>query len=218
VPDRFNLYVWLAVAALLVLLIDDLRSRPLGGSPILSVGVCAIALASVLPSLTPSEVLRAPAVVSRAASFRAILPRAKTVLITPAADGQFAMYAQAEAAFAYKIPDGGVFVPTAQGPSYGMRHGPLLYALAALAGQASTKSGRTPTDNLCLAQLARGTALTQRCRAHYQHALRALAIDAVIVTNVGSPRASRRYSAFFGALLGPGITTNGARVFTVPAT
>jgi hypothetical protein len=216
VPDRFNLYLWLAVAALLVLLIDDLRVRPLRGSPTLSVGVCAIALVSILPSLTPSEVLRAPAVVSRAPSFRAILPSAKTVLITPAADGQFAMYAQAEADFAYKIPDGGVFVPTAQGPSYGMRHGPLLYALATLADQASTKSGRTPTDTLCITQLARGTALTKRCRVHYQHALRALAIDAVVVTNVGSPRASRRYSAFFSALLGPGTTTSGARVFTVP--
>ena len=215
VPDRFNLYIWLAAAALLVLLIDDLRSRPLRGSAALSVAVCAAALISVLPTLTPSEAVSAPSVAANAATFRQILPTAKTVLITPAADGQFAMYAQVEADFAYKIPDGAVFVPTAQGPSYGMRHGPLLYALAALAGAVSTQSGRTPTDRLCLAQLAHGNELDQTCRSHYRHALQALRVNAVIVSRIGSARARRRYNWFFGALLGPAKATAGASVFVV---
>jgi hypothetical protein len=215
IPDRFNLYVWLAAAALLVLLIDDLRSRPLRGSRALSVAVCALALISILPTPTPSEVLGAPSVVANAATFQRILPTAKTVLITPAADGQFAMYAQAEADFAYKIPDGAVFVPTPQGPSYGMRHGPLLYALAALAGTVSTQSGRTSTDRLCLAQLAHGNKLSQLCRSHYRHALQALRVDAVIVSGIGSATARRRYNWFFGALLGPARAVTGASVFVV---
>jgi len=162
-----------AVAALLVLLIDDLRTRPPLGRPVLGLAVCGIALVPILPALTPSEVVKVPAVVGNATAFHRVLPRAKIVLITPTGDGQFAMYAQAKTGFAYSIPAGGVFVPSSDGPSYGMRHGPLLYALATLGGHASTQAGRTPMDSLCLEQLSRGARVGGACRSLYLRALRA---------------------------------------------
>ncbi len=217
VPDRFNLFIWLAAGVLLALLIDDLRARPLLGSRALSVGVCVIALASVVPTLAPSELLQAPPVIASAAGFRRALPTARTVLITPATNGQFAMYAQVQADFAYRIPDGGVFVPNAHGPSYGMREGPLLYALAALGGHPSTLAGRTATDTVCLGQIARAVTLSDSCRSRYLHALRALEIGAVLTTDLGSPAERDGDRWFFGSLLGAGRSVGGATVYTVPA-
>jgi hypothetical protein len=215
VPDRFNLFIWLAAALLLVLLIDDLRVRPLLGRPALGMMVCAIALVPILPNLAPSEVVGVPPVIGSAVAFRQLLPTARTVLITPAANGQFAMYAQAQADYAYSVPEGGVFVPSAHGASYGMRQGPLLYALAALGGHVSTQAGRTQTDVECLKQLLRATMLNETCRTHYLDALRALKTDAVIVSDHGSPSERANYRWFFRALLGPGIAAKGARVFVV---
>lgn len=231
VPDRFNLFVWLAVAVLLALLIDELRARPLLGSRLSSVAVCAVALVSIAPELVPSEVPVVPSLIASARSFRAALPAARTVLITPAANGQLAMYAQAQAGFAYSIPDGGVFVPSAQGASYGMRHGPLLYALAALADRASTRAGRTPMDALCLGRIAGGAGtgtgsagrvaggatLGQACTAYYLRALHALRVDAVVVCDLGSPRELRRNRRFFQSLLGAGTAVPGATVYAVGA-
>ncbi len=229
VPDRFNIFIWLAVAVLLALLIDDLRSRPLLGSRLVSVAVCTVALVSIVPGLVPSEVPRAPSLIASARSFRAALPAARTVLITPAANGQLAMYAQAHAGFAYSIPDGGVFVPSPQGASYGMRHGPLLYALAALADRASTRAGRTPMDALCLARIARGLGRIARglgriargatlgpaCGSYYVRALHALRVDAVIVCDLGSPGELRRNRWFFESLLGAGRAAPGATIYAV---
>jgi hypothetical protein len=218
VPDRFNLFVWLAVAVLMALLIDELRARPLLGSRALSVAVCAIPLLTIVPNLSPSELVQAPPAIASAAGFRRALPGpgARTVLITPVSDGQFAMYAQVQAHFAYRIPDGGVFVPSPQGASYGLRHGPLLYALAALGDHPSTLAGRTATDALCLGQIARATTLSDTCRSHYLHALRLLGVDAVVATDLGSRDERERDSWFFESLLGAGRVTGGATVYTVP--
>jgi hypothetical protein len=213
VPDRFNLFIWLAVAALLVLLIDDLRARPPSGYPALGAIACVLALVPVLPALAPTEVVKVPAVIGDATAFRRILPRARTVLITPTGNGQLAMYAQAKAGFAYSTPVGGVFVPSPDGPSYGMRHGPLLYALASLGGRASTRAGRTPTDSLCLEQLASREMLNRDCRSHYLHALRALRVDAVIVSDLGS-RSAARYARFFTSLLGSPRRTENTFVYS----
>jgi uncharacterized protein YjhX (UPF0386 family) len=106
-------------------------------------------------------------------------------------------------------------VPSDRGASYGMRQGPLLYALAALGGHVSTQAGRTQTDVECLKQLARAATLSQTCRMHYLDALRSLKTDAVIVSDHGSPSERANYSRFFRALLGPGIAAKGARVFVV---
>jgi hypothetical protein len=227
VPDRFNLFVWLAVAVLVALLIDELRARPLLGSRALSATVCAIALISIVPNLAPSELVRAPPAIASAAGFRRALsgtgtgtgpnPGARTVLIAPVSDGQLAMYAQVQADFAYRIPDGGVFVPSSQGASYGMRHGPLLYALAALGDRPSTLAGRTPTDAMCLSQIARATTLSETCRSHYLHALRLLGVEAVIATDLGSPGERAHDRWFFESLLGAGRVSGGATVYLVPA-
>jgi hypothetical protein len=228
VPDRFNLFVWLAVAVLVALLIDELRARPLLGSRALSVAVCAIPLLTIVPNLSPSELVRAPPAISSAAGFRRALsgtgtgtgpgshPGARTVLIAPVSDGQLAMYAQVQADFAYRIPDGGVFVPSPQGASYGLRHGPLLYALAALGDHPSTLAGRTATDALCLGQIARATTLSGACRSHYLHALRLLDVYAVIATDLGSPVERGHDTWFFESLLGAGRETEGATVYIVP--
>ncbi|MEA2314583.1 MAG: hypothetical protein QOI03_1275 [Solirubrobacteraceae bacterium] len=214
VPSRFNLYVWLAVGALLALLIDDLRCRPLLGRKSLGWAVCAIALIPAVPALTPSRVLNVPAAVGSASEFRALAPGARTVLITPFLNGQFAMYAQARAGFAYRIPDGSVFVPGSGGPAYGLRHGPILYALAALDGVASTRAGRTRADSLCVRRLTRRDTLSTQCRSLYLVALRALRVDAVVVCDYGPRWRVRRYLAFFTALLGASRRTVNASVFS----
>ncbi|HTD58476.1 MAG TPA: hypothetical protein VK672_06230 [Solirubrobacteraceae bacterium] len=201
VPDRFNLFVWFAVAALLVLLMDDLRARPPFGRPLWGMAACVFALVPILPALTQSEVVKVPAVVGSASAFHRALPRAKTVLIVPSGDGQLAMYAQAKAGFAYSIPVGGVFVPSPDGPSYGMRQGPLLYALAVLEGRSSTQAGRTPTDSLCLGRLSRRARVGGVCRSLYLQALHVLHVDAVVVCALGS-RSAARYTGFFTSLLG----------------
>jgi hypothetical protein len=213
VPDRFNLFVWLAAAALLVLLIDDLRARPPFGRPALGMAVCALALLPVIPALIPSEAVSVPAVVGSATAFHRALPAVKTVLITPPGNGQFAMYAQAQAGFAYRIPAGGVFVPGLTGPSYGMRTGPLLYALAALGGHLSTRAGRTPLDSLCLGLLSHGARVSGVCRSLYLRALHALHVDAVVCSL--RSRSSVRYAGFFSSLLGPPRKVEQALVFRV---
>jgi hypothetical protein len=214
-PDRFNLYIWLAAAALLVLLIDDLRVRPPLRSRALGVASFAGALIRALPALTPSEVVTVPPVLARPAVFPRLVPNAATVLIAPSTDGQVGMYAQARSGFAYSIPDGGVFVPNADGVSYGMRQGPLLYALAQLGGQPSTQSGRTPEDARCLTALAHDPAVGGGCRSHYRAALGALRIGAVVVLVSGAHSGDDRYVRFFASLLGPPKATAGATVFVV---
>jgi len=215
VPDRFNLYIWLAAAALLVLLIDDLRVRPPLRSRALGVASFAVALVAALPALTPSEVVTVPPVLARPAAFPRLVPSAATVLVAPSTDGQLGMYAQARSGFAYSIPDGGVFVANADGVSYGMRQGPLLYALAQLGGQPSTQSGRTPEDARCLTALARDPAVDGGCRSHYRAALDALAITSVVVLVSGAHSGDDRYVRFFASLLGAPKATAGAAVFVV---
>lgn len=215
VPDRFNLFVWFAIAALLVLAIDDLRARPPLRSRLLGMSVCGFALLAIVPGLIPSELVKTPPVVANAAVMRRMAPHAQVVLITPAGNGQFAMYAQAKAGFAYRIPDGGVFVPDVGGPSYGMRHGPLLYALALLGGYASTRAGRTRADLLCLHTLARNAALGRGCRLRYLQALQTLHVDTVIVCHMGSRSAVRRYDRFFASLLGSPKESADAEVYMV---
>jgi hypothetical protein len=218
VPDRFNLYVWLAAGALIALLLDDLRRRPPLGSRALAVAVIAVGLVPALPTLTPSEVVRLPSVLTSAPLLHRYAPAARTVLVLPSSAGQLGMFAQAKAGFAYTLPDGGVFVPGAGGPSYGMREGPLLYALAAVGGYASTSAGRTPTDTACLRELGGGVGrLGPRCRAHYRNALRALGVGVVVVCERGSPAAVARYARFFAALLGPPRSSAGAEVFVAEA-
>jgi hypothetical protein len=214
VPDRFSLYIWLAIAALVVLLIDDLRRRPPLGHGYVGYAILGIALLPLLPNLTPSEVVRAPPVLGSASALHRVAPGAKTVLITPFTNGQFSMYAQAESGFAFDIPDGGVFVPEPGGPSYGMRQGPLLYALAALGGRASTLAGRTHADAACLEGLARRNPVEGACRSLYLSALRALRIDVVIVTNRGGGASVSRYTRFFTSLLGVPVQTRDAVVFS----
>lgn len=215
VPDRFNLFVWFAIAALLVMAIDDLRARPPLRSPLLGLTACGVALLPIIPALIPSELVRTPPVVGEAAVMRRMAPHARVVLITPAGNGQFAMYAQAEAGFAYGIPDGGVFVPDVGGPSYGMRHGPLLYALALLGGYASTQAGRTRADLLCLDKIERSEALGRGCRLRYLRALQTLHVDAVIVCHIGSRNTVRRYDRFFASLLGSPTESTDAEVYVV---
>jgi hypothetical protein len=216
VPDRFNLFVWAAVAGLIVLLIDDLRARPVLGRRSAGLAACALALVPIVPALTPAELVRVPPVLASAAAFHRVLPQARSVLVVPAGDGQYAMFAQQQAGFAYRIPDGGVFVPSASGPAYGMRHGPLLYALAALERRPSTQAGRNRADAVCLRQIAAGTAPSGSCRPRYLHALRALRLDAVIVRTLATPSVARRCERFFGALLGSSRRSEGAAVFRVP--
>lgn len=215
VPDRFNLFVWFAIAALLVMAIDDLRAQPPLRSRLLGMAACGFALLPIVPTLIPSELVNTPPVVGDAAVMRTIAPSARIALITPAGNGQFAMYAQAKAGFAYGIPDGGVFVPDVGGPSYGMRHGPLLYALALLGGYASTQAGRMRADSLCLGKLDRGEALGRGCRLRYLQALQALHVDVVIVCHVGSRYAVRRYNRFFASLLGSPTESREAEVYVV---
>jgi hypothetical protein len=212
VPDRFNLFVWLAVAALLVALLDDLRLRPLFGRPAFGMAACGLALLPALPLPTPSELVAVPRVIGNASAFRNSLPNAATVLITPVANGQFAMYAQAQADFAYSVPVGGVFVPSPDGPAYGMRHGPLLYALAALGGQISTHAGRSASDSRCLKQLHDRERLNGDCRSYYLHALRELRVDSIIVTNLRA-RSAKRFGRFFVELLGPPREVDNTLIF-----
>ncbi len=215
VPDRFNLFIWAAAAVLIVLLIDDLRARPAFGRRSAGIAVCAIALLPVVPALTPSELVRVPPALGSAAAFQRVLPHAHDVLIVPAGDGQYAMLAQQKAGFAYRIPNGGVFVPSPNGPAYGMRHGPLLYALAALERKPSTQAGRTHADRVCLEQIAADTGPSRGCRSYYRHALRALQLDAVIVRTRAAPSVARRCERFFAALLGPPRPSEGAAVYVV---
>ena len=216
VPSRFNLYIWLAVGWLLALLIDDLRRRPVLGRRSLGWAICVIALVPALPALTPSGVLNVPAAVGNASELHALAPGARSVLITPFLNGQFAMYAQARAGFAYRIPDGSVFVPGPGGPEYGLRHGPILYALAALDGVASTRAGRTRADSRCVGRLIRGDALSTQCKSLYLVALRALRVDAVVVCDYGPRSRVRRYLEFFTSLLGASRRTLHASVFRAP--
>lgn len=218
VPDRFNLYIWLAAAGLVVLLIDDLRRRPLLGHRYLGWIACAIALIPALPALPPSKPISVPAVIGNANVFRRYAPGATTALITPFSNGQFAMYAQAQSGFAYKIPVGGVFVPDTDGTAYGMRHGPLLYALAELGGNASTHAGRTHTDTVCLRTLTLEQPLDAKCRTHYLHALRTLKVNVVIVTDNGRSSTTDRYAQFFTSLLGPHTTVADAKVYNIHMT
>jgi hypothetical protein len=211
VPDRFNLFVWLAAAALLVLLVEDLRASAAPRRRAWGVAVCLLALVPALPALSPSRTVAVPPVLANARELQRLAPGARTVLVVPAGNGQLAMYAQAQAGFAYRIPDGGVFVPNPAGPSYGMREGPLLYALAALAGRPATRAGRTATDSLCLARIAR---LDERCRRHYLGALKALRVDTVVVC-APSSRSVTRETAFFTALLGRPVAGGGGLVFRV---
>lgn len=176
-----------------------------------------MSLIAVFPTLTPSEVVRVPPVVGSSAGLRRLVPQATTALIAPWSEGHLAMYAQAQSGFAYDIPDGGVYVPNRAGVSYGMRQGPVLYALSALGGQVSTRAGRTHEDARCLAQLAHRN-LTLGCREHYRDALRALHVDVVVVLDRDASSAVRRYVRFFGTLLGPSIRTSSARLFWVTAT
>jgi hypothetical protein len=218
VPSRFNLYIWLAVGAIVAMLIDDLRQRPALGRRAVGWAVCGLALVPVLPALTPSGRLSVPPVIGDASAFRAAAPHARTVLITPFLSGQFAMYAQARSGFAYSIPDGSVFVPGPTGTAYGMRHGPLLYALAALDGTPSTRAGRTRADSVCVARLLRDQSLLgASCRSLYLTALRALHVDAVVVSDYGQRRRVRRYLRFFRFLLGPPRETRAASVFSAGA-
>jgi hypothetical protein len=217
VPDRFNLYLWLAAAGLLVLAIDEFRVRPPLGRRALGVTAVGVALVAIVPTLTRSGVVKVPAVVGSSSALRRLVPDARTVLIVPWSDGHVSMYAQARSGFAYDIPDGGVYVPNRDGASYGMHQGPLLYALSALAGQASTQTGRTPEDQRCLAELARRSEPSAGCAAHYRGALRALDINAVVVLDRDGGSEVRRYLSFFGALLAPPVSTSGARVFRVTA-
>jgi hypothetical protein len=218
IPSRFNLFTWLACGALAVLLIDDLRGRPLLGRRGLGLVLCGVALIPVIPTLTPSEVVRIPAALANARVLRKLAPYARTVLIVPSANGQLGMYAQARADFAYDIPDGGVFVPSPDGPSYGMRHGPLLYALARLGGHASTRAGRTRLDTLCLKRIVIGPALDGTCAERYRRALQVLHVDAVVVSTLGSRSLAVRYTHFFAALLGAPQATEGAAVFVASPT
>lgn len=204
VPDRFNLFIWLAAAVLFVLLIDDLRARPFRGRPALGLAICAVALVPVVPSLAPSETTVLPRVIGNASVFRHRLPGVRIVLITPVNNGQLAMYAEAESDFAYRIAEGGVFVPNADGPSYGMRHGPLLSAMSTLSGYVAPYVGQTRTAEACLAE-GDATELNRTCRSYYLRALRALKIDAVIVSNLGSASAKAHYRWFFRSLLGPSV-------------
>jgi hypothetical protein len=217
VPDRFNLYVWLAAAALLALAIDEFVVRPPLGSRLLAVVVVGAALVAILPAPTPTEVVKTPAVLTSEVVLRRYVPPGSTVLIEPSTDGQVGMYAQARSGFAYRIPDGGVFVPNDDGVSYGMRQGPLLYAVAALGGVASTRAGRTSEDARCLAALARNPAPRGGCRAHYRAAIAVLRINAVVVLDSSGRSEVDRYTRFFAALLGPPARTPGARVFVVRA-
>jgi hypothetical protein len=215
VPDRFNLYVWLAAAALLALAIDEFVVRPPLGSRLLAVVVVGAALVAILPAPTPTEVVKTPPVLTSAVVLRRYVPPGSTVLIEPSTDGQVGMYAQARSGFAYRIPDGGVFVPNDDGVSYGMRQGPLLYAVAALGGVASTRAGRTSEDARCLAALASDPAPRGGCRAHYRDAIAVLGVNAVVVLDRGGRSEVGRYTRFFAALLGPPARASGARVFVV---
>ncbi len=215
VPDRFNLYLWLAVAALLALLIDDLKARPPFGRRALGWALCTIALLPIIPHLAPSERVTVPPVIGSPGRLSRTDPAAHTILIAPYNDGQLAMYAQAESGFSYRVPEGGLFVPGHGGPSYGMREGPLLYALAALAGRRSTRAGRTPTDRLCLGLLARNAPLESRCTTHYRNALRALGVNAVVLLEEAPPLSLHRNMTFFNTLLGPPLKGRDALVFTV---
>ncbi|MDT5280545.1 MAG: hypothetical protein QOJ20_1740, partial [Mycobacterium sp.] len=106
------------------------------------------------------------------------------------------------------------FVPGSGGPAYGLRHGPILYALAALDGVASTRAGRTRADSLCVRRLTRRDTLSTQCRSLYLVALRALRVDAVVVCDYGPRWRVRRYLAFFTALLGASRRTVNASVFS----
>jgi hypothetical protein len=212
VPSRFNLFIWLAVAAIVVLLIDELRRRPILGHTSLSAAVCVVALFPVIPKLAGTESVTVPAVLVSSANLHKIAPGAREVLVAPSPNGQFGMYAEARADFGYVIPEGGVFVP---GPSYGMRHGPLLYALALLGRHPSTRAGRTATDEQCLRELALQPGPVGRCARHYRHALRDLRVDAVVVTGRSDEVRVRRYTAFFTALLGASRNAGRASVYRV---
>ena len=215
VPDRFNLYIWLAAGALVVLLLDDLEQRPLGGRRAHGWALCALALAPIVPHLAPSELVSVPPVIATQGALARVAPASTTVLIAPYSDGQLAMYAEAQAGFSYRIPEGGVFVPGRSGPAYGMREGPLLYALAALAGRSSTHAGRTSTDRICLARIAHSAPLGPACITHYLGALHALAINTVVVIQTAPPTAFRRNASFFTQLLGQPQRVREALVFTV---
>lgn len=212
VPDRFNLFLWLAAAALVVMLIDELRARPLLGSRLLSVAAVGLALVPIVPALSPSERVSVPPMLASASAFHRALPHAHTVLIAPTGDGQFAMYAQVRSQFAFRIPDGGVFVPSPNGPAYGMRDGPLRYALDLLARRPSTLAGRTTTDSACLEGLEKTPSPSGSCRTYYRRAIGALGVDAVIVYDLGS-RSAMRCSEFFAALLGRPRELDGVRIF-----
>jgi collagenase-like PrtC family protease len=55
--------------------------------------------------------------------------------------------------------------------------------------------------------------LSRDCRSHYLHALRALRVDAVIVSDLGS-RSAARYARFFTSLLGSPKRTENTFVYS----
>jgi hypothetical protein len=212
VPSRFNLYLWLAAGTLVALLLDDLRRRPLLGRRTSGWVLVTIALVPIIPAFTPSGMLSVPAVATNAAAFEKSAPHAKTVLITPFASGQIAMYAQAQAGFAYRIPDGSVFVPGRHGAVLGARPGPLLYALETL-----DRGISRPPEPACARALSRDQRPSAACRSLFLSDLRRRQIDAVIVSNIGGHPRVARYARFFGSLLGPPRPARDASVFAVPA-
>ena len=137
------------------------------------------------------------------------------MLVVPLLNGQLGMYAQARDGFTYAIPEGGLSVPGFGAPAYGMRDGPLLYALSALGDAPSTRAGRTPLDYRCLAASASARALPRPCRSLYLSALRSLDVTTVAVIRYGSTQTIKGYVRFFRALLGPSRPIRGAFVFNV---
>ncbi|HEX3692424.1 MAG TPA: hypothetical protein VHU13_03685 [Solirubrobacteraceae bacterium] len=211
VPDRFNLFVWGFAAILFVMVLDDVRARPIAGRPAIGLAACVFALAPILPKLAPVEHVGAPRLLRDGASFRAALPGVQTILIVPAGNGQYAMYAQALSGFSYRIPDGGVFVPGRAGPAYGMREGPLLYALDAVAGTAGARAGQTRMDRRCLGRIGAERALDRACRGFYRAAIAALDLDAVIINRPRSRGA--RFARLFASLLGRARRDEGMLIF-----
>ena len=67
VPTRFNLYVWLCTAALIALLVDDLRRRPPVAGRAVAWSLTALALIPIIPAPAPSQRFKVPRVVVRVA-------------------------------------------------------------------------------------------------------------------------------------------------------
>jgi hypothetical protein len=186
------------------LLVDDLNRRRARHRGIAWVAV-VVALVAVMPTVpAPTAPLALPPFFTHQA--RHVIPRGATVLVTPRQNNSsFAMAAQVEADFHFRLAQGGVFTPDGFAtPASG------IYELIA-----AIEQHHPPQGAASACRSATSSGIDDACKAVLQKDLDRLHIVAVIVIDApGADRISRVFTDFFGR---PPMKTGGVRLWTAPA-